>query len=80
MLPLGLMDPHAYRKFKRYFANDHCCFSRGIPPLHWWNLGLTPSVQRRGLNRHRPALWLLPDEAPAVPPVRCNALLGQASV
>jgi hypothetical protein len=30
----------AYRKFKRYFANDHCCFSRDIPPSTPVELGV----------------------------------------
>ena len=53
----------AYRKFKRYFANDHCCFSRGLPsfPLRW-NSGRTlpvscgPQPPRPGTST-KPALW-----------------------
>src|SRR5262249_50242959 len=26
--------PPTYRKFKRYFSNDHGSFRRGIPPVH----------------------------------------------
>ena len=29
-----MVPPIVYGKFKRYFANDHCCSSRGIPPFH----------------------------------------------
>ena len=32
------------RKFKRSFVNDHCCFSRGIPPFHL--VGLGPNALR----------------------------------
>src|SRR5262249_60516087 len=36
-LPQSFTDPSrppTYRKFKRYFSNDHGSFPRGIPPLH----------------------------------------------
>ena len=37
----------AYRKFKRYFAHDHYCVSRGLPafPLRWHS-GRTSAVSR----------------------------------
>ena len=37
--------PGVYKKFKRYFANDHCCFSRGIPHLH--SGGTEPNAGRQ---------------------------------
>src|SRR5262245_17820592 len=33
-LVLNQCQDVAYRKFRRSFANDHCCFSQDIPPFH----------------------------------------------
>src|SRR5215218_10124680 len=72
----------ADRKYERYFANDHCCFSRVIPPFHY--------APKQSENRPSPLplhfeLFLFPSKhgskttAPVKPPGVPAELLRTAS-
>src|SRR6266851_8518277 len=42
-----------YRKFKRYFANDHCCWRTSFP-LRWNSCLTRPRSRRRPLSATQP--------------------------
>ena len=59
-----------YRKFKRYFANDHCRWHTSFPL--WWNSCLTPTP-----HPHRGAVQgSACHKRTALPGVGCRRLIG----
>ena len=61
----GLRIMAVYRKFKRYFANDHCCWYLLSTPVE-----LVPSGQASAAGAESPLKcgWITEHQTAAVPP------------